>query len=95
MSLLKLIGLVIHVWSIIVTYVWFGFLSALAAAFLPLISQIFLAIFLAVKVGIFNPYTMVIIIFATVFIATSFLKTAMMNKIVEADPLRELRRLRF
>lgn len=96
MTFLKIISVMIHIWSIVIAYNWFGLSGAIVTTFLPFISHIFLAIFLGVKAGtVFNPYIMVTIIFFAVFIATSFLQTAMMNRIMRDDPLERLRRLRF
>jgi hypothetical protein len=82
-----------HIWTIVITYSWFGFFGAAAATFLPFISNIFLAVFLWIRAGLlFSPYTIITIVFFALFIATSLLKTAMMNKIIENDPLERLMR---
>lgn len=69
---ITLAGVLIHVWTIIISYSASGFLAAVVAFALPVASEVFWLVRLINKFGLLNPYsivllTYVIFIFVPVF----------------------------
>lgn len=80
--ILKYVVLLIHLWTIVIAYNWSGFGAAALTAILPILAEGYWAIRLAFIAGtIINPYTLTIIIYMVVFVANSFLRTAMRIRI--------------
>ncbi|HEX8177262.1 MAG TPA: hypothetical protein VF543_19390 [Pyrinomonadaceae bacterium] len=83
--ILKYTVLLIHLWTIVIAYNWSGLGVAVLTGFLPIVAEGYWAIRLAFIAGtIINPYTLTIITFIVVFVANSFLRTAMRLRIEES-----------
>ena len=81
MTILKFLSLLLHLWSVIIAYHWYGLIGALLTLFFPVVAQVFWIVRLSIASDtVLSPYPVIGITFFLVFIITSLLKTATMDE---------------
>lgn len=75
---LKIIGLLIHIWTLFIIYSLYGLLGTIVALFMPVISQIYLFIMSwRISGTVFTQYNTIIIVYIIGFIVWWILVSAL------------------
>ena len=74
--LLKILGLLIHLWSVVIVYRLGGILAAIGVLLVPLLGEILLAIALWIRLGFLNLYTLVVVSFIVTLAITVIMMMA-------------------
>lgn len=80
--ILGLIGLLIHIWSIYICYMMYGFIGGIVSFLLPFVSQVYLVVMSTIWSGtFFTMYNVVVIVYGISAIIVSIVFAAAANSV--------------